>query len=401
VLRVAVVSDIHAYDHLSSGEATPSHLCTTLPEDQANHHPIIGLIKLIKDKPLTADVLICCGDMGDKARPAGIRYVWEKLHKIKEALKAKQLAATAGNHDVDSRYMYNDFDAKGVLQSLVPRFPLEDENSTNKFWSRNYVILTEQDYRLVILNSSAYHGTKEGEFQHGRITSRTVEALRSELEVFERHDPKQINILLCHHHPHKHGDIEDADYSIMEGAPKLLEVLGSGDYGNWIVIHGHKHHPRICYAAGSSSAPVIFSAGSLCAVLYAELQPFARNQFYLIEFPVSEQSSIGLGLIGTFQSWDWVKGPGWLTAGTRSGLPSYGGFGNRGDKIAIVNSIEAYVNGRGEPWVKWEEIIRDLPGLKYLLPNDLDAVIKRLEVDRKFSVLRDSDAQPAQVAKKL
>src|SRR5688572_25117411 len=127
-LRVAVVSDLHAYDSLSDGETPPSHLCTLDPEDQATQHPITGLLELISKQSLSADALICCGDMGDKARPAGVRYVWERLQKIQTALQAEGLYVTAGNHDVDSRHKYNDYDAKGVLQSLVPQYPLADEN---------------------------------------------------------------------------------------------------------------------------------------------------------------------------------------------------------------------------------------------------------------------------------
>lgn len=399
-LKIAVVSDLHAYDTLSNGEEKPSHLCISDPEDKATLHPITGLHDLIEKRGLSADILMCCGDMGDKARPAGIKYVWDKLHNLKNALKAEKFVVTSGNHDVDSRYMYNDYDAKGVLQSLLPIYPLPDEYLSDKYWSRNYVILTEEKYRLIILNSSAYHGTKPEELRHGRVTTRTIEALREELAKLEEESSKDVNILLCHHHPHKHGDIEDADYSVMEGGHKLLELLGSGDFGNWIIIHGHKHHPRICYAAGSSSAPVVFSAGSLCATLYPDLQSVARNQFYIIDFPLDEIPKLNLGLVGTFESWDWAKGLGWQPAKENSGLPSLGGFGNRNYKAKIVKSIDSILEEKGEPYFQWQELVKILPGLIYLLPNDLGAVIKKLKIDHNIEVLRDSDGQPAQIGKK-
>lgn len=394
-LRVAVLSDLHAYDHLNGEPIPPSYLCTTAPENQVLHHPIASLLHLLDTENLKADILMCCGDMGDKARPAGIMYVWNKLHIVKTKLEANLLAVTAGNHDVDSRFKYTDYDAKGLLQSLEPAFPLEDEALNNQYWARNFVILVKEDYRLVILNSSAYHGAKEGEFEHGRISPRTVEALRIELEKMEQEHPRLVNILLCHHHPHKHGDIEDDDYSVMDGAPKLLQLLESGDYGNWIVIHGHKHHPRICYAAGGSSAPVIFSAGSFSATLYPELSTQARNQFYMIEFPLSDLT--GLGLTGTFRAWDWSKGKGWLKAHERSGLPSHGGFGNKDNVDSIAASIATFVKSKMEPWVTWEEVDVEFPKLKYLLPNNLTAVIRKLESRYHFTVTRNSDGSPAQI----
>ncbi len=399
-LKIAVLSDLHAYDHLNDNESyPPSYLCTTAPEDQTDHHPIASLIKLIDVEQIQADILMCCGDMGDKARPAGIKYVWDKLHYIKTKIGANILAVTAGNHDVDSRFKYTEYDAKGLLQSLVPQFPLEDEAQNNKYWARNFVILTEPDYRLVILNSSAYHGAKEAEFEHGRIAPRTVEALKAELEQLEQDHPRQVNILLCHHHPHKHGDIEDADYSVMDGAPKLLQLLESGEYGNWIVIHGHKHHPRICYAAGGSSAPIIFSAGSFSATLYPDISTQVRNQFYLIEFPLSELPTLGLGLAGTFKAWDWSKGRGWLRASQRSGLPSIGGFGNRGNVDTIASSIATFFDSEADPWITWEEVTTSFPTLRFLLPNNLEIVLKRLETRHNLTILRDSDGQPSQLGK--
>ncbi|MDQ1592586.1 MAG: hypothetical protein QOG71_3213 [Pyrinomonadaceae bacterium] len=401
VLKIAIVSDIHAYDHLNDDKEAPSFLCTVAPENRVSHHPIAGLLKLIDDQSIRADILMCCGDMGDKARPAGILYTWDKLHVIKRKLEAKTLAVTAGNHDVDSRYKYTDYDAKGLLQSLVPPFPCEDEKLNDKFWARNYIVFSEPDYRLVILNTSAYHGAKEGEFEHGRITPRTVEALKAELEVLEHEQPRRVNILLCHHHPHNHGDIEDKDVSLMEGGAKLLELLGSGDYGNWIVIHGHKHHPRISYAAASISPPIVFSAGSLCARIYEELQGQARNQFYVITFPLSDLDTLELGLIGTFQAWDWLPGIGWQRATLRSGLPASGGFGNRGDITSISKTIATIFASKKQPWVEWNEIIGAFPQVSYLLPISLQAIIKKLESNYNLTVSRDSDGQPLQIGRSL
>ena len=192
VLTVAVVSDLHAYDRLDDDGDAPSFLCSTVPESEVLHHPVGALLNLIEIKTLTADLFLCCGDLGDKARPGGIIYAWERLQKIKKALKANLLAVTAGNHDVDSRHKHNDYDAKGLLQSLVPPFPLQDEALNNKFWARNYVVLTEPQYRLVILNTSAYHGAADGEFEHGRVAARTIQSLRTELDSLEKDVPRPV-----------------------------------------------------------------------------------------------------------------------------------------------------------------------------------------------------------------
>jgi predicted MPP superfamily phosphohydrolase len=400
-LVLAVMSDIHAFDTLDADSKTPpSHVCTTAPEDEPLRNPFSGLSKLIQQEKLRSDVLVCCGDMADKARPAGIKYVWDKLQHLRQELGARFLAATPGNHDVDSRYKYNDFDAKGVLQALVPPFPLGDDIQRDKFWSRNFLIHTEDEFRIVILNSSAYHGQKDGEYHHGRVAQRTVDKLTAELDAMCAAEPRSVNILLCHHHPHRYGDIGGEDYSEMMGGHALLELLGSGNHGHWLVIHGHKHQPRICYAAGGASAPVIFSAGSFAATLYPELQTRVRNQFYVITIPWQQFGKLNMGIAGTFRAWDWLQGLGWLPAGNHSGLPPYGGFGYRGDITSLADNVEGVWRGSGGPWLKWSDVSDGVPAIKHLLPGDLRQLREKLQTRHGLKVLEE-EGQPAQLGKFL
>ena len=174
-MRIAVASDIHAYAN-ADGPA-PSHLCIAAPADQPTRHPVSGLKRLIEDEKLTADLLVCPGDLADKAETAALIYTWNELHAIKDLLKAELLIATAGNHDVDSRHKHNDFDARGALQALVPPFPGLSEAECDRYWGRNFVLLEKPTWRLLLLNSSAYHGggkDPEKEARHGRISERTV-----------------------------------------------------------------------------------------------------------------------------------------------------------------------------------------------------------------------------------
>src|SRR5690606_38544830 len=97
------------------------------------------------------------------------------------------------------------------------------------------------------------------EYTHGRVSNYTLEDLRKTLDKEPRDD--RINILLCHHHPHKHQDIEQADYSAMVGGEKLIDLLREIPLGSWLIIHGHKHQPRLIYGAGGALAPLIFGAG--------------------------------------------------------------------------------------------------------------------------------------------
>jgi predicted MPP superfamily phosphohydrolase len=247
-LTVGIISDLHAYETADSGNR-PSHLCLNGVDSEPTKHPFAGLHKLIADNSLSVDILLCCGDLGDKAHPAAIRYAWNAIHDLKARLGASKLFATVGNHDVDSRHKFNAFDPKGFLQSLTPSFPMETEALNDTFWSRNFALYTDNVYRVAVLNSSAFHGGGEDELKHGRISDYTLAALRLALEGVPS---KPVNILLCHHHPQQHMELNLGEYDVMKSGQLLLDLLGSGAFGDWIVIHGHKHHPKLCYAAGGS-----------------------------------------------------------------------------------------------------------------------------------------------------
>jgi 3',5'-cyclic AMP phosphodiesterase CpdA len=409
-LRVAVLSDLHAYDD-ALDPTPPSYLCASSPADITTN-PITGLEFLIQSaRDIEADLFLCCGDLGDKAHPSAIRYVWEKLNSIKSLLGANHLFVTPGNHDVDSRYKYTDFDAKGFLQTLSPPYPFPIESDNDRFWSRNYLIKTTATYRIVILNSSAYHGhviPRNGEFlpefEHGRVADRTISALKRELEDLEASDPRHVNILLCHHHPHNHGDIEDNDRSLMEGANRLLELLGSGIVGEWIVIHGHKHRPQISSAASATgSNPIVFSAGSFSARPYAGIDVPMPNQFYVLEFPIDLAVSMQFGLVGTFRSWDWNFKSGWTLSTRSAGLPAKGGFGGRIPRPLLVNKLQAgyeRIDQSNRSYVKWDELISLVPELAFVLPAELNIFIELLTAKHQFTVFRDGNGHPLQIAKR-
>ncbi len=382
-LKVAVLSDLHVFNGMSSADGAPSFIGTADPQDSPMKHPFCGLQKLITDHQLSADLLICPGDLSDKADPAALIYAWDHLNKLKEQLGARELLATNGNHDIDSRYVHDDYDAKGMLQSLVPMFPGTDEALCDRYWSRNFATYSDDQVRVVLLNSAAFHGSgrqSDPEFEHGRISMRTVAALRAALAGGER----RVNILVCHHHPAPFNPVEEKDYSEMIGGDRLIELLDSGDFGSWLMIHGHKHYPRVAYAAGSPSSPIIFSAGSFSAQLYQKLQGHARNQFYLMEIPIGELDQLGLDLAGTLRAWDWIGLIGWQTAGERSGLPHKVGFGWREPVRNIASTIATQLPAGSTIWDA-VDLDAALPRLRYLRPEEIANVAKRLKADHQIT----------------
>ena len=198
------------------------------------------------------------GDLGDQADPVAINFAWDFLKNLTRLSNNKLLLATAGNHDIDSRYQDSEFDAKGMLLNLRPSYPtvsnFDGESSGDNcrqlmFWARNFYMIRLGSCRFVVLNSSAYHGggRDKEEFLHGRISADTLDRISKTLAKDQRQQKESeeqtplISIFVCHHHLVKDGTIDDPDYSQMKGAHTLIDFLSNTDTGRWLVIHGHRH----------------------------------------------------------------------------------------------------------------------------------------------------------------
>lgn len=362
-----VISDIHAHslDVSPTSSSAPSWVrASAAPLDSAED-ALVGLKHLIGTSPdIRADLLICCGDIVDKALPTALTYVWNQLQELARLLRARQLIVTAGNHDVDSRYTYNDYDAKGHLQSLGPAYPHADESVSDRYWSRHFYIVEGADHRLVVLNSAAFHGGPSSEWEHGRISPRTLSRLRERITTY-----KKLNLLVTHHHLVNNPHIDAEDYSIIHNAEDLVAFLSEDERGPWVVLHGHKHHPRLLFAPGATGAPLIFSAGSVGAKLYSSLAQRARNQAYYIEFCLRPED-YGLDLAGRFTAWDYVHEVGWQEATESSGLPHTGGFGCRESVARLAGNIQKMLSP-AQPSLSWEEICARQDALQFLMPDDI------------------------------
>ncbi len=377
-IRIAIMSDLHAV----SGRDVPSgrsHLRSSENEDQPGRQPVGGLLKLIKDNNLTADLLICPGDLGDKADPDGIKYGWNAVNRIGKLLDC-EVIGTTGNHDVDSRRLYNKFDPVEVLKELAPPYPFADEASNASYWTRHFCKKQNVSYRLIVVNSSAYHGGTKEEEERGRVAPVTLQKIQSSLDNDET---KPLNILVCHHHPQQHSELNLGDYDWMRQGQELLDLLGTGLYGAWIVVHGHKHHPKISYASGGASSPLVFSAGSFSAALYQELGTAARNQFYMLSFELADLPT--MGCVGTGQAWDWATSQGWVPASTGSGLPASFGFGCRESSASLSDTIAHEMTT--DIAMGWQRLVTRLPQLRYVLPGDLASLKADLRRRHKLEIL--------------
>ncbi len=297
-LNVLAISDIHAIegdpfgvDAVSYYSADPSFAAFD------TRNPFRTIPKILKEAGLAVDWVLCPGDLADRAQPVAQSAAWRSLETLRQKLKARLLVGTVGNHDVDSRLNFSEFDVKGSLQSLSPFFPGLGEGLCDFYWSRNFAIHEDDGVLLLVLNSSAFHGINSDhgaaggvslkEYEHGRVSSRTIAAIRQHLAGKQY----KLKILLTHHHVYENDSIFPKDYSKMENATALLDALQDVSGGNWFVLHGHQHYPCVTYGHGDSASPVIFSAGSFSRRLN-DLSAASANQFYHLQFPIGKYGGL-------------------------------------------------------------------------------------------------------------
>lgn len=386
-----MLSDIHAYSKadLDKDESKPSFVEISNPANPSVN-PFTAVHDLIKRESLKADVLISGGDMGDKASPQALSYAWTEIQRLATALGAQVLLPATGNHDMDSRFQ-NGYDARGTLQGLE-NYPFAEPALRDKYWANNVVVQTHGTFRSVLLNSAAFHGAEDSEWKHGRVSSRTRQYLK---EVLAQTPDPGINILVTHHHLYPLGGVNLDDYSEMREGSALLQMLESGEFGSWLVVHGHRHWPSLSQAGGSQGAPIVFSAGSFSALLYAELQDKARNQFYVLEV---EETAPGHRVRGRFTSWDWISDEGFLPSRDRSGLPHKGGFGGSLTGAELAEKVRHFCDTNGQPFTPYDDVVTAVPELDYAMPKDLERFVAILRETHGLSVLYD-DQLPTQIGR--
>lgn len=396
-LRIAVISDLHFVSGDMSGRTS---WLTIGKSGELDHELWDDLLELQKKEDLQCDLLLCPGDITTYADPIGLTYAWEKIIDLGKKMNATLVGAATGNHDVQSRpkdttdiieIIESNTDLFENLKKLDPPYPIfiptknsSTDNHLNRihYFGADYLMIDEfENFRVVIFNSCARHTTEVKEYERGRVADSSLRWIENQLETIQKSDEK-VNIFLCHHHPIQHQQTNGRKYDFMDNGTELLNVLCR--YGDWLVIHGHKHQARLTYAPSTRSrTPVIFAAGTLAA--HTHLEPGFRNQFYIID--VSYQVERPKKFRGTISVWNWNQGYKWKVAECfGDGLFSGTGFGEKNiDEIyqKIVDLLDLEMS------IDWQQLKTKIEELNYITTDDLLDLKKILEDDDIEVLIRD------------
>ncbi|WP_062057785.1 metallophosphoesterase family protein [Cellvibrio sp. OA-2007] len=378
-IKIAVCSDLHFIDEAKAGTTKPSWL-TLKPCGGFSSSLWDDLLRLIEKEQISADLLLCPGDITTYADKTGLVKAWNCLTELGQKLEAQVVACATGNHDVCSREvkyktsleaLNNPTDYFENLKQLSPPYPVFYPRNKKiphservHYFGADYLFIDEfEHFRLVVFNSCARHTSNSDDYQRGRAAESAINWLKEELKNCSS-DPK-INIFLCHHHPILHTQNQGNDFDFMAKGDQLLAALN--EHGAWLIIHGHKHEGRIVYAQSNrgTRCPIVFSAGTLSA--HIKLGKGFRNQFYILDVELHQRP---FSLKGKINVWNWTEMNSFKKADSRlDGLFSDTGFGEK-DTYKVAQEITEII--KEEYFCNWESIKTKVPRVCNITPQDLD-----------------------------
>jgi predicted phosphodiesterase len=367
------MSDLHC--HASTVAPAETLLLTDGLRVPVNQHPIGALLKLIEDSngEIQADVLLVAGDWVNKISKQGMCSVWPMVKEVATKLGASLVSGTIGNHDVDSRRLHEEFSNPfHIAKTAHGDFPILSLEEREQFWNVGYCVLGHKDLRILIVNS--VHDD-EHNVDHGGIATEVINRIKEDLEGS---DHKQFQVAIMHHHPHLHEDHYLGTYDVMENGSLLLQLLEDNKFD--LVIHGHKHYPKISYAAGSRESVSVMAAGSFSASLSGHVATITRNLFHIIE--MDDKEIIDCGKHGIIKSWQFSSDDGWVKSmATAAGISHESGYGCRMlPKKLAEDMIQQYASrSDGQILMPWAEMLAKVPILRYMTPGQQQALSLELK----------------------
>ncbi len=372
---------MHCKHQLTTSTPSDTLLISNKPRIPINQHPVAALINLIEKSKLESDVLICPGDLGDRADEQGISTSWTFLEEIKLKINAKILIGIPGNHDVNSRNKTGT-DPFAFIKNFHENFPFKDKTLKSKFWDLGYCIIKHQESLILLVNTVHDH-TNETNAQQASLSAETLEHIEKELSELEI-DNFKYKICVLHHHPIKHSNIQNwKDTDSVENGDKLISMLSQ--FGFNMVIHGHKHQPRIMEY---SSLP-IFATGSFAS--FANLQGTGiQTMFHIIELDESSRK-------GVINSWEYDIINGWSQKHNPN-FPPRIGFGANPDLPNLANKINEMFILNGKRPLLYDDLIKSLGDLLFLIPDKLVHLDKILKNKYQIKAYPEYPLDPVKIS---
>jgi 3',5'-cyclic AMP phosphodiesterase CpdA len=388
-IRIAIISDLHIGRKARAADLNPH---ATETETTKTIKPFLNkFVEFIKHEEIKADYLVIAGDISTESLPQEFIYAGTIILEIADVLgiKNNKIIFVPGNHDVDwnvlnLRKQNNKPEDKTDLRIKQRYDPIKfvdffksinSSSGLNGLFEEPYIGYWEFDDICFVGYNSAWHDDPCKDIHSGLISEEHLKELRGLLKT--KDIKNKAKVFVTHHHPVPHAEPDfTMDFSAMQNSDKLLTELDK--YRFDVIIHGHKHYPRIKhYDHGSCHQMIIIAAGSFSAKLETHLEHTA-NMFHQLTFDgrYKEKQTIQ----GSLSSWAYNP-EGWYQARQNAGVKPHEPFGyysslsELSDKVSTCISTSIAAKGS----VKWSAMCHENPDLKYVDTNTLEALFRELK----------------------
>lgn len=380
-MKICIISDIHCKSEKSSESDNETLFYSSMPDSPVNQNPVTSFLKIVDNGEVTSDILICLGDLGDKADKQGIVNGWNAVERIRSKMKISVKIGIPGNHDIDSRKKY-DTDPFKFIQNFSLDFPTDNENLNLSFWQKGFCFYESSEIGILMINSVQHHKDASCA-EESRLEKGTIESIENELEKIKKEGRPFICIL--HHHPIKHSNIHNyKDSDSLDNGDELLKLLTKYNFN--LIIHGHKHQPRITEVNGLP----IFAVGSFSS--FANLQGTGINtMFHVVELHKNDNK-------GEITSWEFYVNSGWKK-GYNTNFPAKVGFGKQTDISQTAKDLNNFFLKEKKPLL-YDDVLLEHPELNYLIPDKLIQLGKILKEEYGLFVEPEYPLTPIKLSSK-
>lgn len=383
-LTVAIVSDLHCHSR-SADAGQESFLVVGQPRMPAGRHPIQALADLVTTQQWKADIVLCPGDVTNKACQAGLSQGVDYLFELERALQSSQLVCTLGNHDVQSRRKRGcSTDTMKFARTVHPDFPLLP-HMADQYWAKGFAFVEVDSRALVVVLNTVIDHNDEKSAMRGSFADDRLDALDRALTQSFMHGSFPLRMAVLHHHPLLHSYINYTSEDVLANGDQLLDVLAKHRVD--ILVHGHKHQPRIRRHSSQGRSMIVFAAGSFSAFL-RELAATTRNVFHLLAI---RKRSYDSDFVATLTTWEYNHGYGWNPSGRKSAaLPHVISFSGTEVSASPVN-IRDFVLSHTPAKVTAAELLEKFPEVGLMLPDESEALGRSLEAEHSIRFVHDEN----------
>jgi len=352
-VTLAILSDLHCR---ITTDARDSFLTVGSKRVPSTHHPVESLLEMIGREQITADALVVPGDFANKACPEGLSQAWDYCREIAGRLQAPLIIPVIGNHDIDSKRLRPNEGVFDRVRTLRPDFPFSSSAENQQYFSDGYCALSSGDVQYIALNT-VIGQTDEASAKRGTFPEDLIHRMETALTPILK---APIRVAIMHHHPILHSAAFWDDHDVLPNGDALIAALRR--MGCRVIIHGHKHVPRLQILNGVA----IFASGSFSAMLQ-EYGTAVGNTFHVMKIDGDGPDSVR----GEILTWTFQLAKGWRpSSDAYRGFPYSTGFGAT-DTVATISGILSELAQEFPDTMRFDQntVLSKAPAVKYLSPD--------------------------------